>query len=57
LGGYGGSEEKIGEVTNLSLEEEVTDTDDCVDDEVSAEINKPNSTPAFPLRPVLTNAE
>lgn len=57
LRGYGGSEEKIGEVADLSMEEEVTDTEDCVDDEVSAEINKPNSTPAFPLRPALTNEE
>jgi hypothetical protein len=57
LGGYGGSEEKIGEVADSSMEEEVTDTEDCVDDEVSAEINKPNSTPAFPLRPLLTNGE
>jgi hypothetical protein len=57
LGVYGGSEEKIGEVTGSSMEEEVTDTEDCVDDEVTAEINKSNAISAFPLRPVLTDVE
>jgi hypothetical protein len=57
LGGYDGTEEKIGEVAGSSMEEEVTDTEDRVDDEVSAEINKSNSMPAFPLRPLITNVE
>jgi hypothetical protein len=57
LGGYGGSEGKIGEDTELNMEEEFTDCGDSADDKVSAEMNKPNDIPAVPLRPVLTNVE
>jgi hypothetical protein len=58
LESQGGSQEEIGEVADLRVEEKFTDTGDSVDDKVSAEINKPNAIPTtFLLRPLLTSVE